>query len=339
MKKLLFSILAIAVMASCTKSDVIYDEPSEIAIAPVNQNITKSIIETTTFPTTESFNVWAWYKQVPAGSNLTAWAPSTSEHLYITDGEFVYRSGSNWGGSTPYYWPKVGSLLFAGYYPATADASYTFNNTTNQMTFTDIAQGTVAASGYTEDLMYFNMTASSYNSGPVEVTFKHALSWITVNLSTTAVPLSTGYPKIVVNSVKFTNINDKGTGTVSGTGGTIVWAETGNDEETYVTPTGSAVELSTTPQKQKEPLFIPQAIGADNEIVVEYTIYSSATEYFTETYTKELTELTYEEGGTPKYLSAWEPAKHYTFNISIGIEEILIAPGVTGWAPVPGITL
>ena len=172
MKKVLLTIAAVAALASCAKSEVEYTSTGEITFTPVTKNITKSMITGTTFPTTESFNVWAWYNEVSAGTTPEAWN-KTSDKLYVTEGEFVNRSNKSWGGKTPYYWPKVGSLLFAGYYPSTvADkAEYAFDATTNKMTFTNITPGYVAETGHSEDLMYFNMTPMSYNAGPVPVVF------------------------------------------------------------------------------------------------------------------------------------------------------------------------
>lgn len=339
MKKLLLSILAVAAITACSKMDVEYDAPAEIKFTPIADNVTKSMMTGETFLTSESFNVWAWYKQVGAGTSVTNWGATANEHLYINEGEFVSRNESTWGGKTPYYWPKVGSLLFAGYYPTSVKdkVDYTFNATTNQMVFTGINQSVVDNDGYTEDLMYFNMTPISYSSDPVEVVFKHALSWATVNLSRTSANTNNAtYPQIKVNYVTFTNVKPQGTGTVTGTDGTISWATTGTAAPTTVTPEDGVV-LSTTAAKQAEPLFIPQTFNDNMELQVNYTIYSSLNEYFTETYSVKLSTLT--PSTTDATHTAWLPGKHYIYNVSVGIEEILIEPTVTAWdevvVPVP----
>lgn len=343
MKKILYALAALAALASCSKNEVEYEQTSEISLAPVAKNITKSMITGTAFPTSESFNIWAWYKQVPANTSVANWGVNDSEHLYISEGKFVNKDETTWKGETSYYWPKVGSLLFAGYYPSTIknDVDYTFNSTTNQMVFNKIQQGVVDADTPEEDIMYFNMTSKSHSSGPVPVVFKHALSWITVNLSRPTDNAGDAvYPKIVVNSVTFTNVNPQGTGTVTGTDGTISWVTNGTVQNPVVTP-AEGVVLSATAQKQTEPLFIPQPFVVDKpettsineamELKVNYTIYSSETEYFTETHTTPLAGMQGKVGETTTTLSSWEPAKHYTYNISIGIDEILIAPRVDDW--------
>lgn len=350
MKKTFLALAAVAALAACSKSNVEYTPTDEISFAPVAKNMTKSMMTGTSFETTESFNVWAWYNQVGAGTTATAWNAETDKY-YFEEGTFVYRDGTNWGGATPYYWPKVGSLLFAGYYPVDAAdyATYTFDGTTNQMVFTNYPQSEVDTKGFTEDLMYFNMTEVSYNKGPVAVVFKHALSWVTVNLSRPTenpVDAKTGkpaeYPKITVNDVTFTNVNPQGTGTVAGTEGTIAWAVNGTAAPTKVNT--ADVVLSTTVQKQKEPLFIPQVFTTDNaatadkneamELKVTYTIASSANESFQETYTVALAGMSGTTTDGAVTVNSWEPAKHYIYNITIGIEEILIAPTVEDWTEV-----
>lgn len=319
MKKIFFAIAAVAALASCSKSEVAYEQEREISLAPVPQNMTKTMMTGKSFLTSEQFNVWAWYEQLPAGTDVAAWqADASFDQLYITESPFVYREGTNWGGETPYYWPKLGSLLFAGYYPTdiAEKVDYTFSASDNKMVFKDIAQTEVDATDYKEDIMYFNMTASSSASGPVAVVFKHALSWITVN-----VKKSEKSPKIVIDEIKFTEVNPEGTGTVNGAS-VISWATTGTPAETVV---GTAVELEETATKLKEPLFIPQTM--DGDLVITYTVYSSDTEKFTETYTAPLSTLKAD-------LDTWAPAKHYIYNIEIGTSEILIAPTVEDWTDV-----
>lgn len=340
MKKIFIALAAVAALASCTKSEVEYAQTNEITFTPVTKNITKSMITGTAFPTTESFNVWAWYNQVPAETTPADWNKGT-DNLYVTEGQFVYKSAENsWGGATPYYWPKVGSLLFAGYYPSVAgDVEYTFTDTENKMVFTDIQQRFVEATGHSEDLMYFNMTPKSYNAGPVPVVFKHALSWVTVNLKREDFTVTDGYPKITVHQVDFTNVNPKGTGTVTGTDGTISWVVNGTAASTTVT-TGDVV-LSTTNQMQNEPLFIPQELTSAMKLQINYTIASSDTESFTETLSVPLAGMV---GQTPSAttpgtnenvtISSWDPAKHYVYNVVMGLEEILIEPTVADWTPV-----
>jgi opacity protein-like surface antigen len=85
MKKIFFALAAVIALASCSKSEVEYEQTGEITFTPVTKNITKSMITGTAFPTTESFNVWAWYNQVPAGTTPAGWNKET-DNLYVTEG-------------------------------------------------------------------------------------------------------------------------------------------------------------------------------------------------------------------------------------------------------------
>ena len=318
MKKILFALAAVATLAACSKSEVAYEPADEISLSVVPQNMTKAMLTGETFLTTEQFNVWAWYKQLPASTPIAKWMEdATNNQLYIPEKPFTYRQSTSWGGVTPYYWPKLGSLLFAGYYPTDIAESvdYTFDGSNNKMIFKNIQQGQVSATAdeYTEDIMYFNMTPSSVDANPVTVVFKHALSWITVNVKKSA-----GSPKIIIDEINFTDVNNEGEGTVNGAN-VIEWKLTG---EAKTTPVGTAVELDETATKLKEPLFIPQTMKGN--LVIKYTVYSSDTEKFTEVYTKALDEL-------KTGLNTWEPAKHYIYNVEIGTSEILIDPSVTDW--------
>ena len=342
MKKLLIAIAAIALFVSCSKSDIAYNEPAEIAITPVQKNMTKSVVPGQTFPANESFNVFAWYNQVAAGTSAESWNKSTDTE-YIKESPFVQRDATTWGGQTPYYWPKLGSLLFAGYYPTSIASAVTAD--VNIMTINDIEQRWVERSGTDEDIMYFNTTNISYAAGPVSVTFKHALSWLTVRLSRAndGIAVNNGYPKIVVNEVKFTNVVKKGTGTVTGQE-TIAWTPSTVKSDITVNLTSTdpftsvqKVELNNQIKILQEPLVIPQVFTDDMELVVNYSVYSSENEYFTETYTQKLKGMASSDKDVNNQaitIDKWDPAKHYIYNITIGIAEILIKPEVDSWTPI-----
>ena len=84
----------------------------------------------------------------------------------------------------------------------------------------------------------------------------------------------------------------------------------------------------------KNPIIIPQAMGGN--LVVNYTIKSNDGSAFTETKTIALRGMVGTVSGeaTGKQLTAWQPAKHYTYTITIGTSEILIEPSVDNWKDV-----
>lgn len=62
MKKIISIVLGVAALAACTKTSVSYEQPGEIALAPVTRaNMTKAAITGTTFPTTNDMGVYAFY--------------------------------------------------------------------------------------------------------------------------------------------------------------------------------------------------------------------------------------------------------------------------------------
>ena len=353
MKKIFISLLAVAALAACTKSEVQYDPAGEISMSPFAQNRTKAMVAGTEFPQ-EKFMVWAWYKQLPAGTtDIAAWQASAEvQQTYIDEKPFKPSSTSGlWGGVTPYFWPKVGSLLFAGYYPATEEmaklVSYDFSSTVNKMTVAGFTPGDYETTGFVnnaegadhvEDFMYFNMTPSSCDGNTVgignsvttgsqiDVYFRHALSWISVVVAEAA-----GTPDgatITVNSVKFTDVKTTGTGVVDNSPvppatNEISWIPT--DAKTDVVVWDGEKVLGTAETLEKQPVVIPQEMAG--KLVITYTVSSTDGSSFTETKEVELADF-------DKDNTSWLPGKKYTYSITIGTSEILIDPVIVDWEPV-----
>jgi hypothetical protein len=321
------------------------------------------MMEGTVFTESEQFNVWAFYNPaIPSttNNNIDAWVAeykanaSKGAKVYVDEKPFEYHTEySKWAGVTPYFWPKVGTLAFAGYYPTTLEnkVAYTLEPGVNAMTFTDIKRSWVTSeASNSEDVMYFNLTQSYVGTTAPVVTaiFKHALSWLTVNLSTDAQTDKLG-ANITVRSVKFTNVRPEGDAVVDNQS-RIEWTPKGTPVAVDVVT--SPVVLTTGQQEQREPLFIPQTMAGNLEIT--YTVSSPKdadghVSSFTETKVVALNTL---KGWVPTYdaegnlitdkdgnpvlkevglLSEWEDAKHYIYNIVISTSEILIDASVQPW--------
>ena len=367
MKKLLIAIAAIALLASCSKSQMNYEPDKEIGLSPLTENRTKAMVSTNAFPN-ESFAVWAFYKQVKKGTSITDWQAATAvaQTTYINEKPFAQRDESGlWGGQeAAYFWPKEGSLMFVGYYPVSIDkptndnpdglVKYEFTADVNKMTISGYTPGDYVSTGFVnndtnadhaEDFMYFNMTAASCDAtteGPgnsvkggnhVDVVFKHALSWLTVTLKKdNNTPAGA---TITVKKVYFSNVNTTGTGTVNNSPVTannetnvIKWETTDVEKNIYVlgtSETNNIEELTNDVYTCKQPVIIPQTM--DGNIVITYEIKSSDGSAFTETVTFGLSELT-------GNVQSWDPAKHYTYNVTIGTSEILIDPAIEKWVDV-----
>lgn len=362
MKKVFYIVLAISAALACSKTEVSYEMTDEITISPVNSTVTKSMMSGSEFKG-ESFNVWAWYSPRSSADNvISSWqkdfeGDAVAPEIYIDEKPFVIknREKNEWGGFVSYYWPRVGSLVFAGYHaPNLTDGSngtvdqvtYTFNGGTNQMNFIGVEGSTVVQpqevngeiiETFNEDIMYFSMTPNSYNYAykSVNPSFKHALSWITVTVAKAHDPRIDA--KITIKNVSFTKVAKVGTGTVKGASD-IEWVPDqtsievcdifdGDDE-------GLVIEYETNPETGAirtkvytldQHLFIPQDIKGVLQITyeVESTDHSS----FTETYRVSLGYLRDQALRHNK----WEPAKHYTYNLTIGTDEIRVNPTVETW--------
>lgn len=347
MKRILLITITLAAIISCSKTTPTYEPSGEIMISPVSENVTKSMMSSDVFQG-ESFKVWSWYSPVEAQPNAVSvfkegfagTTPTTA--IYVNEKPFVKKDETNnrWGGQTAYYWPSTGSLIFAGYHAPnlTEDqVDYTFTETENKMTFTGVSNGTVADSGYAEDIMYFNMTPSSYNNSSLQVSmeFNHALTWITVTLAKRVDPVIEA--KITIDEVYFTSLVTKGNGTVEGAY-EIVWSPVESiasfklpglplTVEYQVGEVNGEKTYAPIMYKLQEHLFIPQDITG--VLGVKYTIESTDGSKFTEIYEVNLTEL--KDG---KAHDKWSPSKHYTYNLSIGTDEILVTPTVGEWTPV-----
>ncbi len=335
MKKLMFAVLAIAAMAACTKSNVQFDQPGEIAFQPVTQKATKATFAGTAYPQDSTFNVWAWWGDENAGTTDA----SSFNTIYINNQTFKRRNDVNWGGSEkPYYWPTTGSLFFAGYSPASIATQAGFGYSHGEQKFVVTGYEQSSDIKYTTDLMWFHLTDVSYDrtTESVPVKFHHALSWLTfrVNLTSETTP-----PLWTVTSIKLKGIETKANFTAERTGaaadpGKTNWDNHSNPQDITVFTGSYNAKYDTTPYVagtkydfvlENTPngvLVIPQECAKeDAELVIEFQQIAPSNEIVNQTKTLELGEK-------------WLPGKHYIYTITFGAEEILIAPTVVDWTPV-----
>lgn len=123
MKKILFSLCALAALAACTKSEVQYEPSGEISFAPVAKTLTKSVAGYNgdtfdgVFPTEIDLYVFA---------NASNDAGDAWNDPYFKNAHFEWTAAKNestidnvaangsYAGSPTRYWPNVKSLKFAG---------------------------------------------------------------------------------------------------------------------------------------------------------------------------------------------------------------------------------
>ena len=344
MKKIFFSLLALAAIAACSKSEVEFEEATAIRFAPVAHNITKSVAGVDTdgkhkaaFPTDQDLYIFAVAQdQNAAGTFMNTWS------TYLNDAQFISSRINNgvYEGSQAYYWPNVKPLKFAGYSEACNSASLnpTMNFTTNQLTIEGYVQNNKenTAEG-TNDLMWFPCDDHSYTKadGTVPATMKHACSWITVKIIGDGV---TG-ENYKIHNLTINQFYHSGNATCGKTAAS--WATTGtradevlfNDVEGVTFPKDKTGE---TPNQAKvfenvtnNMVIIPQKPTSIN------ITYSYVPQTGVAPITEVVKDLDLKITADPAdQKNLWESGKHYVYTITITATEILINPTVAEWTDV-----
>ncbi len=344
MKKIISIVLGVAALAACTKTSVSYEQPGEIALAPVTRaNMTKAAITGTTFPTTNDMGVYAFYnagkvKDTPKGDFLAGSA------AYLKDVKFVNRAGSgNWGGDgKSYYWPKTGSLVFAAYSPSVAELAY--DEQKDEFSATSYVQSEDLSS--TVDLLWSPMTAKSHDktTAAVPMVFYHAMSWVTVQA---VAANSESNSQFKIKSVELNGIVNKGAFKTAGA--TITWTPSETDKKTLTVFSDNnykEVELPTAEKpvqalenNAKGTVVIPQTLGKDVTLTVVFSQLMPTGKWSADQpLTFQLNEC---KAGDPAVaLNEWKNGKHYIYTLNFNIKgadgenEILIAPKLKDWEDV-----
>lgn len=344
MKKLVLAALAIAAMAACTKSNVQYEQPGEIAFQPVAQKATKATTSVgTSYPAAEQFNVWAWWVSAEAG-HTTYPTSSDGYTKYIEKGTFAKKENT-WGGSPkPYYWPTTGSLFFAGYSPATASGTYNYPLETQTLSITNYEQSNEL--GSTTDLMWFDVTEKSYDQNDaalngVPVKFRHALSWLTFKFNLK----DENTEKLwTIKNVELQNIETEADFTAK-RGQNPEWTvpETSKNITVFegehllaYSSDGTVLERNGVASAMTgDVLVIPQSCSAA-KVNASGEVTEAAAAQLVITY-----DLSTQAGTTLEDQTVtlpvntigdkWLYGKHYIYTIIFGANEILIAPTVADW--------
>lgn len=285
-------------------------------------------------------------------------------NVYLNDAEFHYNNQTDkegtiaWSGlESIYYWPITGSVVFAGYsLPAPATPGESSKAWTASYDLTD---DLLKIEGYrqsidtdeTFDLLYFGRDGKSYNnrrSGEaVPLEFKHALSWITINVkggdgalipnhvwSITNMTLKSvkTYADFEFNgkaiapnpNVKWTLKDSDDEGSELDAGDMVIYADNTNtgkpltNEYVDIEP---AMTVGETTVAKKGIIVIPQSTGTLS-VTVKYM--SPANDDIVETFD---VPLPLADG------ASWEAGKHYIYNLEFSPAKILVNPSVGGWDP------
>lgn len=367
MKKLFFiAAIASAAFVSCTKNELApsVTEQEEITFAtPVSNVVTKATLVNTTYPTTSGFSVFADYhkdeyntaKDNPT-KNFTPYMRGT-EGVAVTHKTKSITIGSNtynsyWSPANSYYWPKDGYLTFAAYSPTAANAhteiTYSVTNGIQMNDFTIQAPAAQydlmlsnRATDQTSEKMVIN-TPDPYDG--VQIVFTHALSAIDFTVKT-AKNYATDNYTIDLKSITITNAYSKGDLTQfanidQGTAGNN-WTDY-KEEASYLVPNSAITSLTNSAQEitpdtnTADLILLPQALTHSPNKVSVVVVYTVSHPDMGTGKSIEYTTTLPLDNGT---ISTWDAGKRYTYNITIGMEEVIFAPTVTVWVPVPGIDL
>lgn len=334
MKKSFIIALGAFALVACTKTSVSYEQTGEIGFAPVvRKNSTKAAVTNTTFPAEWSIKVFGYYDN--SKDKNSSYADSSFTVDYLPGVEFSKKEGATqWTGlKNPYYWPKTGSMLFAGFAPGnfkpTSDyTGVTHNKGNNTFSVPEFEQPDFSA---TKDLLYAGYTTSVLG-GTVQMKFSHALSWVTVKAKAAA-----------PEQIKITNIKFVGLAAKAFSAGLPEWTVSGTKEQLNVFAPTSAFDVpadTTLVESHKDcGLVFPQNL-ADAAIEVSYQMNNGAGQWFAQApFVQKLNVL---KSGADTIINKWEAGKHYTYIINFSAieggpdssNEITINPSITDWTPV-----
>ena len=342
MKKIIISMMAVAALAACTKSEVQYEPAGEISFAPVAKNVTKSVAGYDedgafdgVFPTEIDLYVFA---------NAGTGAAAAHDEEYFKNALFQWQTEKNhldvaaggaYAGQPTRYWPNVKTLVFAGYSDACG-----LDTTTPEM---DFEQNVLTIPSYTQnnedyelegenDLMWFPCDNEAYSKQTNEVVaqMKHACSWITINVAGDA----TTSGNWILNSLVLKNLAHTGKVECGLTAATWSSFAAYDDEDYYNAQTtedfnpAEGTEFTTALKEYYKTeannfIVIPQ-----EPVVLEVTYSYESDTNITFSETKQI-PLDYD--GVDGTNTAWVWGTHYIYNITITASEILIDPVVVDW--------
>ena len=327
MKKSLIIALGAIALVACTKTSVSYEQTGEIGFAPVvRKNSTKTAVDGTDFPE-QNIMVFGYYDNSTGPGKH--YADGNFADAYLPGVQFA-KNGAIWAGANNnhYYWPKTGSMLFAGYSPVEF-TGVTFNLASNTFSVAECPQPEFSA---TKDLLYAGYTTSVLG-GTVDMVFSHALSWVTVKAKAAD-----------VNQIKITNIKFVGLAANGSSDGLPEWKTTETKDITVFNPEAACKVPAVDTLVESNPncgLVFPQPLTAAAKIEVSYQMNNGAGQWFAQApFVAQLNLLTSNKGANT--IDKWEAGKHYTYVINfsaIGGEsgssnEITIAPTVDKWTTV-----
>ncbi|MGM9792431.1 MAG: hypothetical protein ACI3Y4_08545 [Candidatus Cryptobacteroides sp.] len=366
MRKIIFiALTACVVLAACTKNEVrpVVADQQITFQAVIDKASTKAgtFDNGAKYPTNRPFGTFAFFYTTSNGYSKDA--PKFIDNAQVSN-PTAAEAGSVWTTTPVYYWPKLGYLTFMSYSPYSAlSSTVKCEATADAMAEIKIPDWNVNAN-QTVDIMIAdrvdNLQANSSNGGytGVPTVFRHKLAQIVdFSISTTLDfgNLNSGSPqagsklfflkKIELKDIVTNGSFSSGVQPGSGAGEIGIWSEATTPaknnytwyENTEIALTQGAeyeftktkvVSLTSGDIKTNGYLLVrPQTFNADDTKKVEITYvirsYTSATAYSDEVVMQSFNI----HSATP----SWDINKKYSFNITVGLDQIYWAPSVENW--------
>ena len=331
MKKIIISLLAIAAVAACAKTeDAFVETNDQIQLAPVTSYVTKTVynaIDGVKYPKAEEFGVWAYWD-----------GDATDPNKVYLDEKVFKNSGIYWSGKDDtYYWPKNGNLRFSCYSPASVAEKMDVEHYPDTDTFVvDYEQSNLTTE--TIDFMLSPIT-TPYNAQTaaenVAVVFDHTLAWITLKVKAANADAAAAFTihDLIINDVltKATLFTDMTDG--------VQYDEwkNANTPAAYNVVKDGDINVTTIARV---------AENVDNGTVVIPQVPTTLTINFTQNAmteddgtTESTPELKNQTLTIPLELddetdNKWHPGKHYIYTVVFDLDEIVINPSVSDWEDV-----
>lgn len=347
MKKFFFiAAIASAALVSCTKNEVtpVADQHEITFATPVVGPQTKAQYGEigVNYNTAEHFGVYA----VHTSGAFATWAAG-SLYMGTTTGAGleVQKTGDEtyWAPTTPYYWPKEGYLSFAAYSPYDVAGTVTYGAAGLSVVGHTVSTNTAEHVDFMYAPRVYNRNSSTeegdddnskYKYNGVNVLFNHAMSSIVFKVARAA-----GIdPSTVITLNRLTITKPSMTADFKETvadgypySASPKWENYSNnsaDVVTYNVPVALTETLTEyvnkTGEVANDVILIPQTISSDMDVIIDYTIFTPGGHSV-----EQQTKIDLDS-----YTAAWGMGTRYTYNIIIGLEEIIFDPAVTDWTDV-----
>ncbi len=363
MKKIIFSICALAAIAACTKSEVQYEPSGEISFAPVAKTLTKSVAGYYYGADNDSYvpkdangnvidEVGKFDGVFPTGINLYVFANAQDEDSagklldtwktpYFKNALFVHNADKGtegtqthptletapttgaYAGQPTRYWPNVKTLKFAGYSDACNVSGLT--PTMNA----DFSALTI--NGYIQDNTKTAEGANDLMWFPATQAYGKRANEIPVQMKhacswiTVKVKTDGKFLNVKLHDLTINELYKTGTATCGAAAAT--WAVSGSTSTENLFANTNGKEVGTNEAVYENTpnnmIVIPQTPTTIN---VTYSYTSDENLTCKETVTGLNLKIS-EDTNKNK----WESGVHYIYTITITATEILIDPVVVAW--------